>query len=274
MSGVPMRNIGYKKKHHPPYFRCTRCKTLSLNPMPSSWQLMNYYTELNENGSYSKEIGKQRNHSILDFLDKCTPNSPGKNWLDYGCFDGYLLEQIQFQGYTGFGVEIQDEARISASLRATGKVFESLNENQVEYKMGVISMKDSIEHLVDPNSLFIELIDLIDHQTELFIQTPNTRSLSALIHGKKWACLNSPEHTVIFSKKGLDIFLSRHGWEIKTVKRVSKLLTIGYVLNQLVNFGGYRKQANYLSRITPQKIKNIEVRFMGGEIFVHAVRRE
>jgi hypothetical protein len=62
-------------------------------------------------------------------------------------------------------------------------------------------MKDSIEHLVDPNNLFIELINLIEDQTELFIQTPNSTSFSALILGKRWVCLNSPEHTIIFQKE-------------------------------------------------------------------------
>jgi 2-polyprenyl-3-methyl-5-hydroxy-6-metoxy-1,4-benzoquinol methylase len=194
----------------------------------------------------------------LDFLDKCKPTSLGKNWLDYGCFDGGLLEHIEHQGYLGFGVEIQEESRLLAQSRVAGKVAESLKENLIKHKISIISMKDSIEHLIDPNDLFIDLINLIEYQTDLFIQTPNARSLSALILGKRWACLNSPEHTILFSKKSLEIFLNRHGWEVKETKRVSKLLTIGYVLNQLEYFGGFRKQSRLLSRITPKIIKNIE----------------
>ena len=274
LSGEPMKNIGYKKSRHPQYFRCSRCKSLQLDPMPSSLHLMSYYAELSKSGSYSKAISQFRDHSILEFLDKCKPTSLGKNWLDYGCFDGYLLQHIQYQGYIGFGVEIQEESRLLAQSRARGKVVGSLKENLSEYKISIISMKDSIEHLVDPNNLFTDLIDLIQYETELFIQTPNATSLSALILGKRWACLNSPEHTIIFSKKGLEIFLKRHGWEVRESKLVSKLLTIGYVLNQLEHFGSYRKLSRILLKITPKIIKNIEVRFLGGEFFVYAVRKK
>jgi 2-polyprenyl-3-methyl-5-hydroxy-6-metoxy-1,4-benzoquinol methylase len=241
--------------------------------MPSPMHLISHYKNLSKTGSYSKANSHFRHHSILDFLDRCKPTSLGKNWLDYGCFDGGLLQDIQHQGYVGFGVEIQEESRLIAQSRATGKVVESLKENLIEHKISIISMKDSIEHLVDPNDLFIDLVNLIEHETDLFIQTPNARSLSALILGKRWACLNSPEHTILFSKHSLKIFLNRHGWEVKETKRVSKLLTIGYVLNQLEHFGGFQKQSRFLLRITPKIIKNIELRFLGGEFFAHAVRQ-
>ena len=77
-----------------------------------------------------------------------------------------------------------------------------------------------------------------------------------------------------FSKRGLEIFLKRHGWEVKETKRVSKLLTVGYVLMQLENFGSYRKQSRFLFKITPKIIKNIKMRFLGGEFFVHAIRQK
>jgi hypothetical protein len=242
--------------------------------MPSPMHLMSHYANLSKAGSYSNTNSQFRHHSILDFLDKCQPTSLGKNWLDYGCFDGGLLQHIQYQGYMGFGVEIQEESRLLAQSRATGKVVESLKKNPIKHKISIISMKDSIEHLIDPNDLFIDLIDLIEYETELFIQTPNARSVSALILGKRWACLNSPEHTILFSKRSLEIFLNRHGWEVKETKRVSKLLTIGYVLNQLEHFGGFRGQARFLSRITPKIIKDIEIKFLGGEFFAHAVRQK
>jgi hypothetical protein len=43
---------------------------------------------------------------------------------------------------------------------------------------------------------------------------------------------------------------------------------------QLENFGSYRKQSRFLFKITPKIIKNIKMRFLGGEFFVHAIRQK
>jgi hypothetical protein len=177
------------------------------------------------------------------------------------------------RGFVGFGVEIQNTARLSAQAIAYGKVVDVLDNKSINEKMNTVSMKDSIEHLTEPDQVFFEILNVIDEKAVLFIQTPNATSYSAFMFKKYWACLNSPEHTVIFSKRGLTIFLDRHGWAVRKTKPISKLLTIGYVLTQLENFGSYQNQAHFLKKILPNFIKNWKLRFFGGEFFVEAIRQ-
>ena len=70
LSGEPMKNIGYKKSRHPQYFRCSRCKSLQLDPMPSSLHLMSYYAELSKSGSYSKAISQFRAVNLEWFMNQ------------------------------------------------------------------------------------------------------------------------------------------------------------------------------------------------------------
>ena len=268
-----MMKVGYRKTGHPPYFRCYECRTLLLHPMPNNLELRIYYEKLAEFGSYSKTQTSFRDQSILDFLDNCLTRPDGRNWLDYGCFDGYLLKNIQARGFVGFGVEIQNAARLSAQAIANGKVVDVLEKNSINERIDIVSMKDSIEHLTNPDQVFLEILNVTDSNAEIFIQTPNATSFSSFILKKNWACLNSPEHTIIFSEKGLTIFLDRNGWEVQRVKVISKFLTFEYVLMQLENFGSYQSQARFLRKILPNSFKNLKLRFFGGEFFVKAIRK-
>jgi hypothetical protein len=269
-----MRLIGYFKINQPTYKQCDFCESLFLHPYPTYEELSSYYAEMGKYGSYSMENSHFRNHSILSFLKNCKiiASKEFKNWLDYGCFDGFIFDEIQNRGFVGFGVEIQSQARESAQSKAKGRVSHSIETINLNDQIHVISMKDSIEHLLDPNVVFKGFSRIASHNAQLFIQTPNATSLSALIFKKKWACLNSPEHTIIFSKKGLEVFLIRHGWKVQKTRIVFKVLTIGYVLSQLENFGSFQQEARKITRLMPVWVKDIKMPFIGGEIFIHAVR--
>ena len=263
--------FGYKKDDQQPYVRCGSCKTLHLEPMPDAQQLLNYYKALSEIGSYTHEASTFRNKSIEDFLTRCYPSIKNSRWLDYGCFDGYLITQVQKQGHMGFGVEIQEESRRVAQLVASGEVVDALGSTDLPV-FNVISMKDSIEHLTDPNSVFLDMLKVSQTGTQLFIQTPNATSFIARLTGKKWMCLNSPEHTVIFSEKGLRLFLQRHGWTLINTKRITKSLELGYVLNQLRYFGGFQSLVKYFASLIPLFLQEKSFTFSGGEFFVYAVK--
>jgi 2-polyprenyl-3-methyl-5-hydroxy-6-metoxy-1,4-benzoquinol methylase len=265
-------NFGYRRNSQPTYKKCGACKTLYLDPMPTENHLKNYYNSLSESGSYEKNSSFFRESSIDSFVSKCKRTIGQGNWLDFGCFDGYLIKLVQNNGFKGFGVELQETPRVTAQEIAHGEVVASLPSNRIGVTMEVISMKDSIEHLTNPNKIFSDFSMMVENNAEIYIQTPNATSFVARISSNRWVCLNSPEHTVLFSHKGLMLFLKRHGWTIVRTRPVFKSLQIGYVIKQLHNFGNFQKVAKFLDRVTPALLKNNKFIFMGGEFFVQAIR--
>lgn len=259
----------YRKDNFPPYYKCMECDSLYLYPMPSQENLDKYYKSLSTSGSYSESMGKFRINSINHFLDLSEISNYEGNWLDFGCFDGFLLKRVRDLGAKVWGVEIQELARQKASLIADGKVFSEI-KLLTGVKFDFISMKDSIEHLLDPDEVFREFSKRINPECKLFIQTPNATSLTSKFFRGRWPGLNSPEHTIIFSSRGLEFFLKRHGWVIDQEFPVSKKLSIGYVLHQLSNFGGFAKLARTVEKILPTWIKKTELTFIGGEFIILA----
>jgi 2-polyprenyl-3-methyl-5-hydroxy-6-metoxy-1,4-benzoquinol methylase len=263
----------YKKSGFPEYVKCRNCWSLYLNPMPNQSDLNNYYANLAEDGAYSPVMGVYREKSIEHFIEYCDVKVNGVNWLDFGCFDGYLLQAVQELGAIPWGIEIQAKARESANLIAGGRVVSEPDQFEFD-SFDVVSMKDSIEHLVDPGSTFEKISKKVVTGSKLFIQTPNANSYTSQVLRGRWPGLNSPEHTIVFSDKGLEIFLRRYGWEVVKKKHIKKKLSIGYVLHQLSNFGGFSTVANKIARLLPGKIQAAELDFFGGEFFVYAIKNK
>ncbi len=239
--------------------------------MPIQSDLNKYYENLAITGTYSESMAKYRENSIDKFLKLSQISNYDLNWLDFGCFDGFLLKRVKDLGAKVWGVEIQEKARQTANVVAEGKVVSDIKLMK-SFNVEVISMKDSIEHLLNLELIFQEFSERASLGCKLFIQTPNASSLASKILSGRWPGLNSPEHTVVFSSRGLEVFLKRHGWIIDQKYSVSKKLSIGYVLHQLSNFGGFANVARSAEKLLPNWIKKLELNFIGGEFFVSAYK--
>jgi len=129
-------------------------------------------------------------------------------FLDTGCFEGQLLDQIREETlWKGFGLEPNDHS--VEVVRAKGHVvWHGHAEHAVEIiprdqQIDVIFMGQSIEHVDDPVRVLRRLRLLLAPGGVLVMSTPNLDSREIDWFGPTWAHWHAPYHRYIFSRKGL-----------------------------------------------------------------------
>lgn len=134
--------------------------------------------------------------------------TPPLRFLDTGCFEGSLLDQIQEKtSWQAFGLEPNDSAVEVA--RAKGhQVWHGHAERAVEIipqaqQFDVVFMGQSIEHVDDPVRVLRRLRLLLAPGGMLVISTPNLDSRQIVWFGPTWAHWHAPYHRHIFSREGL-----------------------------------------------------------------------
>lgn len=129
-------------------------------------------------------------------------------FLDIGCFEGRLLDQIRgAMPWRTFGLEPNRDA-VEKALRKGHQVFcgraedagSVLAEGQ---HFDVIHLGQSIEHLDDPVGVIDSLQQLLAPGGVIVVSTPNLDSREIDWFGPTWAHWHAPYHRYIFSKEGL-----------------------------------------------------------------------
>ena len=136
------------------------------------------------------------------------------HFLDVGCFEGHLLDQIRDNTcWKSFGLEPNSHAFETAQGKGH-RVWHGNAENADsliprEQQFDVIHMGQSIEHLDDPVNVLGRLRRLLAPRGVLVVSTPNLDSREIDWFGPTWAHWHPPYHRYIFSRKGLHS-LARH----------------------------------------------------------------
>ena len=203
------REIGVGKKFK--YIFCRDCKNWILfpqgykisiynskyfdNPSPKSPLITSIY-RLAFYRSYTKLIG----HNI---------KKVGRI-LDVGCGDGNFLFDMERFGWDVYGTDV------TKSL--SKKLFKRINRSNLYfgelYKIKKLksSMVDCItfwhvaEHLKNPTLDFKKAFTILKKKGTLFIEVPNGDSLIFKVFGMNYNWLCIPEHTIYWTKNGLNRF--------------------------------------------------------------------
>ena len=77
---------------------------------------------------------------------------------------------------------------------------------------GVVTV-DSLEHLAEPAAVLNQLLGLVSPSGWLWISTPNSASLTALLTGGRWAEAHKPGHLMLFSSHSLERVIAAAGWK-------------------------------------------------------------
>jgi glycosyltransferase involved in cell wall biosynthesis/2-polyprenyl-3-methyl-5-hydroxy-6-metoxy-1,4-benzoquinol methylase len=129
-------------------------------------------------------------------------------FLDTGCFEGQLLDQIRNATcWEHSGLEPNSLAAEVAKDKGH-QVWCGHAENAdtvipQEKKFDIIYLGQSIEHVDDPANVLGQLKLLLADQGVIVVSTPNLDSREVDWFGPTWAHWHPPYHRHIFSKKGL-----------------------------------------------------------------------
>lgn len=169
-------------------------------------------------------------------------------FLDTGCFEGQLLDQIREKTpWLAFGLEPNNHA-VEGARSKGHRVWHGHAEHAVEIipqdqQFDVIFMGQSIEHVDDPVRVLRRLRLLLAPGGVLVMSTPNLDSREIDWFGPTWAHWHAPYHRYIFSRRGLVALAQQVGLLIVHFQSFSNpYWTAMSIAQNLMGLGGSTSQ--------------------------------
>lgn len=224
-------------------FECKECKLAFTDPKirlsEAGFYSCDYFQE-----KYSKRYDlKNKNKSVMngfarklqaiekyaDYVDGIALLCLSKgNLLDIGCATGRFLDVAKRSGWNVLGIDVSvsavDFARKEFEVNAVAQDF---LEFESEKKFDVITLHETIEHLVSPMKTLRKVNELLNPKGVLFIMTINRDSLLCSL-GSLFYKLGfsfpakrgfQKQHTFHLREKDLKKYLKKNGFEMVWVNR-------------------------------------------------------
>jgi 2-polyprenyl-3-methyl-5-hydroxy-6-metoxy-1,4-benzoquinol methylase len=272
------------------YRECARCGTAYLSNRPEQSDIeaayrSDYYTAANRtllanDRTIEYRLAAVARPKVQFVLDHLTARS--KSWLDIGCGVGEILKAACEHGFETMGLETNameaEYARRTFGVRVSEEYVTSETLSRHTGRFGVISLFSVLEHVLDPNALLKMLSQAQQAGDNLIIETPKFPSLSCfsqmVFPEQVNRMMHPPLHLFLFSTKGLELMLQRHGYTVLAIwyfgQDVYELISTLAVLHPSLN--GSRLQ-EALSSTTNEMQRVLDERGLSDEMLVVAKRR-
>ena len=253
---------------------CDTCGFIHLNPIPSNEILEEFYKEnyfTNHKPNYIKTDFEENQFQRIAFSEReriFKKKTPGKSILDIGCGTGVFLNFLKAKGWKTYGVEPSIVAGEIAKKKGNnifiGDVsqFKKINNE----KFDIVSLKNVLEHVDNPNKVLDYAISFLNENGLLFIEVPNDYSfiqkLGVKILGSHKNWISAPDHINYFNFKSLRKLLEK-----KELRIYYRFTSFPMYLFQFLgfNFSKSKKKGKKLHKmrikfeINIQKIKIIKI---------------
>lgn len=143
--------------------------------------------------------------------------------LDVGCATGAFIAAARDDGWNVAGLEYSEAAAERAraaglDVRA-GELAGGAFEGET---FDVITAWHVIEHLIDPVADLRRMRTLTRKGGVLLVETPNARSIGAVLKRDRWAQMRPPEHINFFDTTALERALEASGWKLRSATTIYK----------------------------------------------------
>lgn len=135
--------------------------------------------------------------------------------LDLGCGAGYLLLELQKQGFrrlTGA------DAFIPATIHYRGglTVYKAVPE-RLEGRFDIVMLHHSFEHMPDPERVLAEVHRLTEPDGTVLLRIPVADSLAWRTYGTNWVQLDAPRHLFLHTRASIELLASRVGFTLSEI---------------------------------------------------------
>jgi len=221
--------------------RCITCELIFCNPYPCDEQLLFYYNSEMKSfeNKFFRESFEKRVELFLPRIEIIQSYVRKGNILDVGSAIGVFCEALK-RSATSLNLtccELNTEA--CDELQYNYPEFTVVNNNifdfEADQKYDAITLWDTIEHIVDGETLLTKLRELLSDTGYLFFSTPNTLSFEWLCAEKKHVQILPPGHVNLYGRDNIALLLEQTGMEVVDILTLNGSLDISYVKKQLEN---------------------------------------
>jgi SAM-dependent methyltransferase len=185
------------------------------------------YADYSAEGKMLRERGRM-------YAQKIAPFVSGGRMLDVGAAAGYILKGFTDEGWTGVGIEpnenMASRGRVELSLDIHTGILETL---ELAERFNLVSMIQVAAHFCDPAAAFRRAVELLVPGGYLLIETWDRSSLMARVLGKAWHEYSPPSVLHWYTKRQLTIYLSSLGLERVKGGRPAKKINGAHVRSLL-----------------------------------------
>lgn len=222
---------------------CRSCKTIYTSRVPEQNEAENYdeyYTAANLS---APEFIRYR---LEEIVGSFAPYRKSNRLLDVGFGSGTILQTARDLCWEISGQEVSKPA----IEQARGLGFDVFHGELEDAKFpdghfDVVTASEVIEHLPEPQKTLHEIARILRPGGLLWATTPSARSLSFRLMKEKWTVLSPPDHTQLYSKKGVQIMLAKVGFHDLNIQ------TLGMNPSELINhYRDGRNKEEQFDRVT------------------------
>lgn len=192
--------------------QCSSCTFVFSRVIPSLKELEDHYDEYPLENKIS-EITLKRYNTILDLFE---PFRQSGKLLEFGCGEGFFLEEALKRKWEVVGIEISDKL-VKICNDKNILTYKNLSEIPISdnSKFDIAVSIEVIEHLTNPQPYMKAINSLLRSGGGLYMTTPNFNCLSRFILGKKWNNIVFPEHLCYYTVKTMKSMLTNNGFKEK-----------------------------------------------------------
>jgi len=240
--------------------RCIRCGHIFVPHGDGADRIISNYEKMIDEKYVGEEKGRRVTaRCIIKKLSRF--KKYGNHLLDVGCSIGFFLDEAKEKGWKVFGVEPSEWASHYATEQLNLKVYNTTLENaklQDNY-FNVVVMLDTIEHLLNPGNVLIEIKRILKPNGILYINTPDVESAASRILRAKWWGINR-YHLHYFSKKTLSKLLTSVGFRDMKYSTYIRTFTLKYWIERCKNYNRFLyNMLLFISKISNSENKLIQV---------------
>ena len=136
--------------------------------------------------------------------------------LDFGCGLGGFLSATHAKGWSSYGIEPHQKAKIKAKKISGREVYSTIGEAQkTNKKYDVITMWHSLEHVVDLGKTIRFLYNSTKKEGKVIVAVPNHQSFDAKHYKNFWAAYDTPRHIWHFDQKSITNVFKKQGFSLE-----------------------------------------------------------
>jgi len=207
-------------------YQCKHCELVFFYPYPSQKQLDDFYT----NSSYHQKRGYSGQNQAgelrklmygLDIADLEKHIPGGGKFLDVGCAEGLFLSHLKSAKWECYGMDVSETALEEAKRQTRGIHYFNAGIETIptdDCFFDVIHMRGVFEHLLHPDGVIKALKKKLKIGGLLVLSnTPNIKSICAILYRGRFKLVLPNEHVNYFSLKTIKVLSKNNNFSIKHV---------------------------------------------------------
>lgn len=213
---------------------CVDCGHVYANPTWTELELREIYEQVKDELYLQEESTREKTfEERLDFIESLGDFEKVGPLVDVGTYTGTMVKAAKDRGYEAIGVEPSDwgvKVGRGRKLKMKKGMWEKVNFPKES--LGVITMWDAIEHMLNPVISVKKAYDLLKPGGLLVIHTIDRDGMMARMMGSKWPWWMDM-HVNYFSKTSLEELVEKSGFNLVWSGNQGRYLRLSYLADRI-----------------------------------------